>query len=390
MKPLAIIGVDPGTTSAYLALGLDGSVIKTNSGKELTLAMMISQIIEVCLPIIVSTDKAKVPSFVEEFARKVGANIVHPTEDLLREEKKGLISKYNLNYLNAHQQDCLAAAVSAYRQQQSKLYRIRQYITQNKLEQEELTFTKIALLEDFSFQMIQEVLKGESPMEKTIQKVLIEERITRKDFTSLYQVLKETEQEREQLQRRVDQLQEEKSKLRKENNSLRKRSEDIDLRVNKLFRFKEERIKIQDGEIRRLHHQLKDLNKSIGEWRSFVADSQGFILAKKVASLTKEEFEMQASRLNIQENEYILVENPTLYSESVIAFIKQKGITLLSQKKIPAILEQECTVISLPDKQWKENESFSLIPPEVLERSMEKKDLLNKVLQQYHHERNRA
>ena len=50
MKPLAIIGLDPGTTSAYVALGLDGNIIKTNSGKALTLAMMISQMIEVCLP----------------------------------------------------------------------------------------------------------------------------------------------------------------------------------------------------------------------------------------------------------------------------------------------------------------------------------------------------
>ncbi len=390
MKPLAIIGLDPGTTSAYVVLGLDGNIIKTNSGKELTLAMMISQIIEVCLPVIVSTDKAKVPSFVEEFSRKVGANIIHPKEDLLREEKRKLIQSYDLQELNPHRQDCLAAAVCAHQQYQSKLNKIRRYVLENSLEKEELDFTRISLLEDVPFQMIKELLLKESPEEKTIRKVLVEQKITRKDFTALYRALKETQQEKEQLQRKIDQLQEEKGELRRDNRSLKKRSGDVDKRVGTLLQFKEERIRLQDGEIKALQNKLTNSLQRVEEWRSFVADSQGYILAKKITSLTKEEFEKQAARLSIQDNDYILIENPALYSESIIALLKQKGITLLSRNKIPAVLQQECATIFLPEGNWRENESFSLIPPEVLEENASTKGLLSKIIEQYRQERNHS
>ena len=65
MKPLAIIGLDPGTSSAYTVLDLDGNVLHSHAAKELSLSQMITEIIQICQPIIVSTDKAKVPSFVD-------------------------------------------------------------------------------------------------------------------------------------------------------------------------------------------------------------------------------------------------------------------------------------------------------------------------------------
>ncbi|MBI2665284.1 DUF460 domain-containing protein [Candidatus Woesearchaeota archaeon] len=68
-KPLAIIGLDPGTTSAYAILTLDGKIINCNSGKEMPLSIIIKEIVDLCRPVLVGTDKAKIPSFVEEFSR---------------------------------------------------------------------------------------------------------------------------------------------------------------------------------------------------------------------------------------------------------------------------------------------------------------------------------
>ena len=76
MKHLAIIGLDPGTTSAYAILNLKGELIKTNSGKEFSLSEMIKEIMDECTPLIVSTDKAKIPGFVEEFSRQ-GKGYLH-------------------------------------------------------------------------------------------------------------------------------------------------------------------------------------------------------------------------------------------------------------------------------------------------------------------------
>ncbi len=78
MKPLMIVGIDPSTTCAYAVLDLNGNVLKTHSAREFSLSMMLSQVTEFSRPLIVATDKAKVPVFVEDFARKVGTKIVIP------------------------------------------------------------------------------------------------------------------------------------------------------------------------------------------------------------------------------------------------------------------------------------------------------------------------
>src|SRR3989338_6058983 len=146
MHPLAIIGVDHGTTSAYSILDLNGTILKQHSGKELTLAMMIEQIMQVCHPLIISTDKAKVPSFVEELSRKLGTILVVPPEDLKREDKRELIlrSGHKDNSENGHQADSLSAALYAHRRSLPRLDKINTFLREKKIEYTRNEFTKIA------------------------------------------------------------------------------------------------------------------------------------------------------------------------------------------------------------------------------------------------------
>ena len=47
MKPLLIVGIDPGVTVGYALLDINGNVIKLYSSKELDLDKLISKIIEI-------------------------------------------------------------------------------------------------------------------------------------------------------------------------------------------------------------------------------------------------------------------------------------------------------------------------------------------------------
>ena len=94
-KKLLIVGIDPGITTAYAVLGIEGDLIHLNSFRQLDLKMLISEIIEFGKVVLVGTDKSKVPRLVEEFATKLGANVMCPSEDLKIEEDRyfGFIDK---------------------------------------------------------------------------------------------------------------------------------------------------------------------------------------------------------------------------------------------------------------------------------------------------------
>jgi uncharacterized protein len=126
MQPL-IVGLDPGTTSAYAVLDIDGDVIKVASERNAKLSDIIKDIISYGKPLLIGTDKEKVPSFVKKFAILTGANIVSPEEDLLLQDKR-----INIKTKNEHENDALASAFFAYEQNKKLFDRIN-----NKLKKKD-------------------------------------------------------------------------------------------------------------------------------------------------------------------------------------------------------------------------------------------------------------
>jgi len=73
---LLIVGIDPGTTTAFSILNVDGNLLKTASYKNLGLSALISMVMPLGDIILVGTDKKNCPKFIENFAVKIGARIV--------------------------------------------------------------------------------------------------------------------------------------------------------------------------------------------------------------------------------------------------------------------------------------------------------------------------
>ncbi len=129
MQPL-IIGLDPGTTSAYAILDISGDIIKVRSRRNMKLSVMIKDIIKYGKPLLAGTDKEKIPRTIKKFSLLTGAKIVSPEEDISVTQKKVPIKTKN-----EHETDALSSAYFAYDKYKSKFKRIRNYlIKKDKIE----------------------------------------------------------------------------------------------------------------------------------------------------------------------------------------------------------------------------------------------------------------
>ncbi|MFH0869005.1 MAG: DUF460 domain-containing protein, partial [archaeon] len=117
-----IVGIDPGTTTAYAILDIDGNTIALRSSKELSLDTIIKEVSQKGIPLIVGTDRRKCPQMVSKFSAKTGAAKAIPSYDVSEIEKNSITR--GMNAANSHQKDALAAALLAYKQYEPLLKRI--------------------------------------------------------------------------------------------------------------------------------------------------------------------------------------------------------------------------------------------------------------------------
>jgi predicted RNase H-like nuclease (RuvC/YqgF family) len=117
-RPLAkrrdpvVVGIDPGTTTAGVVLGLDGTVLDTFSAREVDAAALTEWVVERGRPVVVAADVTPMPETVEKLRRSVDAAGWTPESDLPVDEK--LHRTRDEGYENDHERDALAAALSAH------------------------------------------------------------------------------------------------------------------------------------------------------------------------------------------------------------------------------------------------------------------------------------
>ena len=129
-KKLLIVGIDPGTTTAYAVLDIEGNLLHLASSKQLSLNQMISDTLKLGKVVLVGTDKGKIPHLAAAFGAKFGARIVNPEQDLKVDEKRKIVSSFDFD--NEHQADALASALFAYRSEKSLLDKIDFFAEKNK------------------------------------------------------------------------------------------------------------------------------------------------------------------------------------------------------------------------------------------------------------------
>lgn len=61
-RRLLVVGIDPGVTTAYAVVDIDGNFVRAASSKSLDLNSIISDSVALGKVVLVGTDKAKMPS----------------------------------------------------------------------------------------------------------------------------------------------------------------------------------------------------------------------------------------------------------------------------------------------------------------------------------------
>ncbi|NTV24091.1 MAG: DUF460 domain-containing protein, partial [Nanoarchaeota archaeon] len=132
MHPV-IVGIDPGTTSAFAVLSFDMKLLGVKSKKEYSQSELIENIYSYGVPIIVGTDKKEVPSSIKEFSQRTGAKVFAPRYDTKKGEKLHIVKDHDLiaKVKNAHETDALASAIFAYNEYKALISKIFAYVKQN-------------------------------------------------------------------------------------------------------------------------------------------------------------------------------------------------------------------------------------------------------------------
>ncbi len=108
-----IVGIDPGTTTAYAALDLDGNLLALRSSRQLTMADLIEELTHVGRPLVIASDVREMPFSVEKVRRSFSAIAFSPKADISVEAK--LEAARPFPYANDHERDALTAALEAQR-----------------------------------------------------------------------------------------------------------------------------------------------------------------------------------------------------------------------------------------------------------------------------------
>lgn len=125
-----IVGLDPGTTTAYAALYLDGQLAGIGSSRQATMSSTIERLLALGKPLVIASDVRTMPFSVEKIRRAFKAIAYTPKQDRSVEEKQALTEGYE--YSNVHERDALAAALDAYRYYRHRIQSVLKRIPQGQ------------------------------------------------------------------------------------------------------------------------------------------------------------------------------------------------------------------------------------------------------------------
>lgn len=348
---------------------------------------------DICQPLLVGTDKVHVPSLVEEFSRKVGAVVVSPEQDLLREEKKVLLNSSNYYDKNHHIQDSLAAALFAYKRYRPKLLKIEHFIKERHLEEIREEFISLALKEDLPFSLLHDLLsrRGEAPHrlpeQQIVRKVFREQRITKKDFLLLLGKVTALSAKNTSLQNRLDLSQQQQQKFQREKQYLEKKSHQADKKIDALFAFKENRLKVQQEELIRQQQQLESLRQKALSLYQFIAAIPQQQLVKRLPTLNRKDFFERRKIMQFHPQDILWVENTAIYSEQVLRELAGQGLIIVSPQKISAPVQQSFLSFQWPGKVLYQNDYFLLLEKGAVEAQLEGKRVVERIVREYQQER---
>lgn len=380
-KKLLIVGIDPGITTAYAILDIEGKVLRLHSSKQLELNKIISDVVEFGKGIIVGTDKAKAPNLAETLATKLGARIIAPQEDLGADEKKRLASNYNFE--DDHQEDALASALFARRQVRPLLDKIDYFAEHNQKQDIKDRIRELVITKKISIKNAASLVEKKDEESKIIDKVIVERKLSEFDFLKLYDRLKRYESEIRLVRKHNSNLLRSMAGLEDaaKRQSTGKTSEKPDFRDRRIKSL-EMAIKSKEAEFEKLRCAIRKLNRMISRINDF------YIL-KKLDNLGIGEFNFKNKLLNVGKNDILLVDNPNIVSGSLVDLLKGRVFLIVHKKPVSAKVEDDLPFIFMDAKNLniEEERYFGFVGKKQFEAEKSKIGWVRKIVEDYKKEK---
>lgn len=381
-KRLLIVGIDPGITTAYAALDIEGSILKLNSSKQLELNRIISETIELGKVLIVGTDKAKAPNLVETFATKLGARLIIPEEDLKVEEKRRMTINYNFG--DGHQGDALASALFAHRQIKPLLDKIDNFAKQCKKQDIKNEIKELVITKRISIKGAASLIEGKDEAAKIIEKVVVEKKLSERDFLKLHDRLRRYENELRLVKNYNFNL------LKNIANLENAAKTQFTLKTNeRLNDFRDKRIKYLQRAVKSKGDEYEKLKSAIRNLNKAISNINNFYVLKKLDNLGINEFNFKSRILDIKRNDVLLVDDPNIISDALIELLNGKIFLIAHKKPISKKIENSLPFIFINAKNLRidEEKYFGFVEKKHFELEKSKTDWVRKIVEDYKKEK---
>lgn len=384
-KKLLIAGIDPGTTTAYAFIDIEGNFVKAVSSKQLELNRIIFDAIEMGKIVLVGTDKANIPNLVYSFATKIGARIVNPNEDLKVDEKKRMAMGFKLD--DDHQADALASAMFAYKTSKPLLDKIDSYAKDCKKQDIKDTIKELVITKKISIKSAVGIIEEKYEEDRIIEKVIVERKLSENDFLRVYNKLKHYEAENRLIKDYNSNLNNRIKNLEKGTKS--KKTGNKAESSRKLHDFREKRIISLENFIKSKNREIENIKSIVRKLNARISNINNFYILKKLDTLGLMEFNYKNKVLDIKRNDMLLVDDPNIVSNEIVELLKDKVFVIAYKKPVSLKIENSLPFVFINSKNLKieEDRYFGFVDKRNLDVEKDKAGWVNKVINDYKYEK---
>lgn len=387
-KRLLVVGIDPGTTTAYAVLDIEGNLLHIKSQKEFGLNSLISEATSLGKVVLAGTDKQKVPGFIEAFSAKTGARILCPAQDLKVQEKRELIKDYKTE--NWHQSDALAAALYTFRKIKPLMEKIDFIVKEKNKFGIRNEIKELVLLKNLSIYMAIKLLEAPKEEDIIMEKVMERRELKEEDFKRIYEKLKIAHKDNLRLRQYTESLSQKLLNFEKQIESHKNENENLfNSKVESLFSFKERRLKNYAKIIKEKNSTISYLRQDVRRIENILANINNLYILKKLDNLGSSHFEIKKVLLNISKGDMLFVDDPNIISKSTAGDLIDKISVIVHKKPVSRKIASSLPFIFISSNNLPVEDlgNLAVVEKKILDEEKNKKEIMFKIVEDYKRER---
>ncbi|MCL7474743.1 MAG: DUF460 domain-containing protein [ANME-2 cluster archaeon] len=326
-RKVLIVGIDPGTTTGLGMLDLEGNLVKSHSGRGMSVSDIVEMIASYGKPMIIATDVRPIPGTVEKIRRSFNAIPGEPDESLSSEYKINLARPYG--YSNDHERDAIAASVHAFRRHKNRFEEIRKK-TPPGIDADEV------IVRVMKGDTIDSALAGLSGRDTVLKPEVEDTAIDGPDKVTadLKITIKRQHETIKSLRTYLDELKSEMSRKRHRISVLDKKIKKFrsdtyaTLRKSKEMRIRDEKIYYLEHELYRKDRQIEELTELVEELKRLRnLEISGRAIPVKVANaFTKEAIAKVKEQYGINTGDVLFFKDASGGGPATVDMLSQAGV----------------------------------------------------------------